>query len=191
MKKILEMFAGKATDLTPEVSLESEYNYSVEGPKASNGLSWSPRLMYPTDWNREINLLWIRPNSEQYNFGNEKIKLLDHKDIEDFVANIHDSNPDRRMTVVILTQNAKYVMHPNAINLTITDGTVSVESSAFCRPDDVDSETSILIQKILDRWNTNIKFSDLYDEWKARYDRLENDGESHTLAETELKYSCA
>ncbi|MBR6811158.1 hypothetical protein IKM56_01835 [Candidatus Saccharibacteria bacterium] len=191
MKKILKMFTGKDTDLTPEVTLEPEYNYSAEGPKASNGLSWSPRLMYPTDWNREVNLLWVRPNSGQYNFGNEKIKLLDHKDIEDFVTNIHDSNPDRRMTVVILTQNAKYVMHPSAINLTITNGTVSVKSSTFCRPDDVDSETSILIQKILDRWNTNIKFSDLYDEWKARCNRLENDGESHTIAETELKYSCA
>ena len=39
MKKILKMFTGKDTDLTPEVTLEPEYNYSAEGPKASNGLA--------------------------------------------------------------------------------------------------------------------------------------------------------
>ena len=183
MKKIL--IKPNTIIAAPEAAT-TEYNFRMEGPKANNGLSWPPRLMYAEDWSPKYDVLWLRPNTPTFNCTGKVIRLLGHEEIEEFVKAVHDSG---KLAFTILTQNADYGADPNAIRIIYRDHGISIRSSTWCKPSDIDAETGILVQKILNILGAKVKFNDIFDEWDNKWKALYNDGNAHTIADMMLNYT--
>ena len=169
---------SEPTDMTTNVYVD--WN---DGPSAADGTSWSPRFYdTTTDWKPESGHLVLRPANLMG--SNPNGRRCGHEEIVNFIK----SNRNRNITINVLTSGA-HGMFPQSIALHYANGKLRVESSHYCKPSDIDSETMNLIQKIANAFGVKLNFSNSMTEWRQRYSRiseLSKKGEWHSVAEAAL-----
>lgn len=188
MKQILKIFNRFKKSAPTEAA--PEYNFFRQGPKADTS-PYCTRLLRDRDYNPEsyggIRIV-LCPNTTLFRSISTSFKTLSHDSITDFFKALKNGS----FTVIVYTANAENVPVPNAVHLVKKvdwEGKTEkfeINSSFWCKPSDVDEETVQLVQKILDCWDIKINFNAAVKDWKERYERLEKDGNSHTVAEMSL-----